>query len=180
MDHDVTQQKEQQKAAGEAQTVVKPTAATRPSSWKPQSMFDEMERMVGNLHELFPWQGRRWGMPPWVEELENRVLRLPSVDIVDHDSEVVIRAAVPGMKKEDLDLSLTDNTISLSGKISREEREEKANYVRSEIYRGDFNRTLRLPAEVVADQAKASFKDGVLEVVVPKKQPVERKAIPIE
>ena len=180
MDDDVTQQKEQQKEAGEPQTALKSPAETKPTSWKPQSMFDEMERMVGNLHELFPWQGRRWGMPPWVEELENRVMRLPSMDIIDHDSEVIVRAAVPGMKKEDLELSLTEHSISLSGKLSHEEKEEKANYVRSEIYRGDFSRTLRLPAEVVADQAKASFKDGVLEVVVPKKQPVERKAIPIE
>lgn len=119
-------------------------------------------------------------MPPWVGELENRVMRLPSVDIIEHDSEVIVRAAVPGMKKDDLELSLTEDTISLAGKIAREEKEEKADYVRSEIYRGDFSRILSLPAEVDAERAKASFRDGVLEVVVPKKQPVQRKSISIE
>jgi HSP20 family protein len=153
---------------------------SRPVRRRAHGMFDEMERMFDQVHEMFPWRSGRWSMPPWIGELENRVMRLPSVDIVDRDSEVIVRAAIPGMKKEDLELSLTEDTISLAGKISREEKEQKADYVRSEIYRGDFSRTLSLPAEVVAEQAKASFKDGVLEVVVPKKKPVQRKSVPIE
>jgi HSP20 family protein len=169
----------QKQEAGSTEIARQAPAENRPVRRRSQGMFDEMERMFDRLQEYLP-SGRRWGMPPWVEDLENRVMRLPAVDIVDHDSEVIIRAAVPGMKKDDLELSLTENTISLTGKISREEKEEKADYVRSEIYRGDFSRTLHLPAEVDAERAKASFKDGVLEVVVPKKQPVARKSIPIE
>jgi HSP20 family protein len=174
--NDVTAKK--QAAAGEI--AQQEPSESRPARRRSQGMHDEMERMFEQLHEVAPWRSGRWGMPPWVGELENRVLRLPSVDIVDHESEVIVRAAVPGMKKEDLELSLIEDTISLAGKISREEKEEKADYVRSEVYRGDFNRTLSLPANVIAVQAKASFKDGVLEAVVPKRQPVQRTSVPIE
>jgi HSP20 family protein len=168
------------KEAGSTEIAQQAPAENRPARRRSQGMFEDMERMFDQLQEMFPWRSGRRGMPPWVGELENRVMRLPSVDIVDHDTEVIVRAAVPGMKKEDLELSLTEDTISLAGKISREEKEEKADYARSEIYRGDFSRTLSLPANVVAEQAKASFKDGVLEVVVPKRQPVQRKSVPIE
>jgi HSP20 family protein len=180
---DVTQKKEEetpQQEVGGTDIAQQAPIGNRPARRRALGMFDEVERMFDQLQDMLPRRGGRWGMPPWVGELENRVMRLPSVDIIDHDTEVVVRAAVPGMKKEDLDLSLTQNTISLAGKITREEKEEKADYVRSEIYRGDFSRTLNLPAEVVAERAKASFKDGVLEVVVPKKQPVQRKVISIE
>ena len=174
--NDVTQKKE---ATG-TDVAQRAPSENLPVRRRSQGMFEDMERMFDQLQDMVPWRGGRWGMPPWFGELENRVMRLPSVDIIDHDTEVIVRAAVPGMKKEDLDLSLTENTISLTGKVSREEKEEKADYVRSEIYRGDFSRTLSLPAEVVAERAKACFKDGVLEVVVPKKQPTQRKTIPIE
>jgi HSP20 family protein len=173
---DMTQKNE----AGNTSIVQQASSENRPVRRRAQGMFEDMERMFDQLQEMVPWRGGRWGMPPWVGELENRVMRMPSVDIIDRDTEVIVRAAVPGMKKDDLELSLTENTISLAGKISREEKEEKADYVRSEIYRGDFSRTLSLPADVDAERAKASFKDGVLEVVVPKKQPVQRKSIPIE
>jgi HSP20 family protein len=173
---DMTQKNE----AGNTSIVQQASSENRPVRRRAQGMFEDMERMFDQLQEMVPWRGGRWGMPPWVGELENRVMRMPSVDIIDRDTEVIVRAAVPGMKKDDLELSLTENTISLAGKISREEKEEKADYVRSEIYRGDFSRTLSLPADVDAERAKASFRDGVLEVVVPKKQPVQRKSIPIE
>ena len=170
----------QKQEAGSTDIAQQARAESRPVRRRTQGLFDDMERMFDQLQEMVPWRGGRWGMPPWVGELENRVMRTPSVDIIDRDTEVIVRAAVPGMNKDDLELSLTENTISLAGKISREEKEEKADYVRSEIYRGDFSRTLSLPAEVDAERAKASFKDGVLEVVVPKKAPVQRKTIPIE
>lgn len=173
--NDVTQKQK----ANSTEIAQREPSENRPVRRHPQGMLDDMERMFDRLQEYFP-HGRRWGMPPWFEDLENKVMRLPSVDIINHDSEVIVRAAVPGMKKDDLELSLTENTISLTGKFSREEKEEKADYVRSEIYRGNFSRTLHLPAEVDAERAKASFKDGVLEVVVPKKQPVKRKNVLIE
>ena len=172
--NDVTQKQE---ASGTEITQQAPSESM-PLRWRPRGMFDEMERMFDRMHEFFP-RGRHWGMPPWFEELQSQVMQ-PAVDIIDHDSEVIIRAAVPGVKKENLDLSLTENTISLKGKIYRDEKEEKADYYRSEILRGDFSRTLSLPVEVDADRAKATFQDGMLEVVVPKKQPVERKTISIE
>lgn len=162
----------------ESGEIAQPVSSSQPARWRQQGMFDDMERMFDRLQSLFPY-ARRWGMPPWLEEWAGR-MQPPAVDIIERDTEVVVRAAVPGVKKEELELSLTEDTITLKGRVAREEREEKAEYCRSEIFRGDFSRTVGLPAAVDAEQAKASFQDGMLEVVVPKKQPVARKTIPIE
>jgi HSP20 family protein len=92
----------------------------------------------------------------------------PKVDVVDRGKELVVRAEIPGVSKEDLSISLTDNTLTIRGETHKESKEEKGDYHRREISRGSFLRTLALPAEVAGDRAKATFKDGVLELVLPK------------
>jgi hypothetical protein len=92
--NDVTAKEE----AGSTDIAQQAPSGNRPVRSRSLSMFDEMERMFDQLQEMIHWRGGRWGMLPWVGELENRVMRLPSVDIINHDSEVIVRAAVPGMK----------------------------------------------------------------------------------
>ena len=89
---------------------------------------------------------------------------VPSIDMFEEKNEVVIKVELPGMKKEDIDISLTDNTITLSGEKKKEEKIEKINYYRMERSQGSFKRSFHLPAKVKSDKAKASFKDGVLEI----------------
>lgn len=147
-----------------------------PSRW--MSPFEEMERL---MDEFFPrgWL-RRWEWP-LVPELARRMeLRLPKVDVIDRDEEVVLRAEIPGVDKRDLDVSVSGNAVTIKGETRREEKEEKGDYHRCEISRGSFSRTVGLPAEVDASQAKASFKDGVLELILPKKAEAKRQTVRIE
>ncbi len=99
---------------------------------------------------------------PSTEELS------PSVDIFEEKNDVVVKAELPGIKKEDIDVTLTDDTISIAGEKKKEEEVEKKNYYRWESSYGSFARTFTLPAEVQMEKAKTQFKDGVLEIRIPK------------
>jgi HSP20 family protein len=143
--------------------------------------FEDMERMFERFFEGFgprAWlrPGRR-DLPLWPEMLEPR---LPRVDVLDQDEQVVVRAELPGVDKKDLEVSLGENTITLRATTHREEKEEKGDYVRSEIVRGELARTIPLPAMVDGEHAKASFRDGMLEVTMPKLEASKRRTITVE
>lgn len=141
------------------------------------SPFEEMEQMFERFFPhgwLRPW---RFEWPAWPELTE---MRLPQVDVIDRDEEVVVRAELPGVDKKDLDVSMTDNTVTIKGTTQREEKEEKGDYYRHEIARGSFARTVTLPAEVDGERAKATFKDGLLELVLPKRETAKRRSIKVE
>lgn len=103
----------------------------------------------------------------------------PKVDILDHDNEIEVLAALPGVKKEDLDVSINNQTITIRTS-AKEEKKEEGKYFRREITRGEFQRTLSLPDNVDGDNAKASFADGILKIVIPKTEKSKRKTIDID
>jgi HSP20 family protein len=89
-------------------------------------------------------------------------------------------AEIPGVEKKDLDVSLSDSVVTIKGSTSHEGKEEKGDYHRSEISSGSFFRTLTLPADVDGAKAKATFKNGVLELVLPKLAYSRRRSILVE
>lgn len=101
------------------------------------------------------------------------------MDVVDRDDEVVVRAEVPGFKKDEIEVSVSGDLLTLSGQTGTEGREEKENYYRCEISRGAFTRTIALPAAVDDSKAKASMKDGMLELTLPKVEKSRRRTITI-
>jgi HSP20 family protein len=106
-------------------------------------------------------------------------MEMPKIDIIEGDNEIKVHAALPGVKKEDLDVSLTNQTVTIRSSTKQEEKQESGEYYRREISRGEFQRTVSLPCQVDSDQAKASFKDGILELVMPKLEKTQRKSIEI-
>jgi HSP20 family protein len=140
------------------------------------SPFDEMERFFDDF-----W-GRGWLRPfrrewPALAELP---AAMPRVDVIDRDAEVVVRAEAPGYDKDEIEVSVSGNLVTLKGETKKEEKEEKGDYHRWEISRGAFARTVSLPAEVDDSKAKATLKDGVLELVLPKVEKSRRKSIRID
>ena len=101
------------------------------------------------------------------EEMEQ--LYLP-VDIFEDGESVIVKAEIPGIKKEDINVQLAPDSITISGKKSGEEKVERKDYYRVERSYGSFSRTCHLPVETMTDKARAVFKDGVLEVRIPKSQ----------
>ena len=92
----------------------------------------------------------------------------PSCDVFERGNEVVVKAEIPGMKREDISVKLVDNNLIISGEKKAEEKIERKDYLRFERSHGYFNRSLALPEGVDTTKIKASYKDGLLEVRLPK------------
>jgi HSP20 family protein len=138
-----------------------------------EQRFHELERRFDDIFSGEWGMPTRWEFPEW-SKLSKMELKAPKVDIVDRNDDILVRADVPGVKKENLDVSLTDNTITIKGSTSEEKKEEKGDYYRSETMKGEFSRTMSLPSDVDGEKASTSFKDGVLEIVVPKVEKARR------
>lgn len=144
------------------------------------SPFEEMDRFFDNfIHRGF-MRPFRWELPAWGEAGAPFEGRMPKVDVIDRDNEVVVKAEIPGVNKEDLEVSTTDNTVTIKGTTSHEEKEEKGDFYRCEISRGSFSRTVALPSDVDNSKAKASFKNGILELTLPKVSKSKRRSIKVD
>lgn len=144
------------------------------------SPFDEIE------HFFEQFRNRDWMHPFHSTSIAQSHIpmfsegKFPKVDIIDNEKDIVIRAELPGVDKKDLDISMTDNSVTIKACTSYEDKEERANYFRSEIAQGEYSRTIRLPADVMIDDAKTSFNNGTLELTVPKSERSQRRNIKVE
>lgn len=106
-------------------------------------------------------------------------LQVPAVDLYQTDDEVVLRANLPGMKAEDVQISITGEILTLKGELKeKEEKKEKAYHLREQRF-GSFERTVGLPTQVVGDKAKAEFEDGILTITLPKAEEVKPRTITV-
>jgi HSP20 family protein len=103
----------------------------------------------------------------------------PSIDIFEGKDNIVLEAELPGMKIEDVDVSIENNTITLKGERKFEKRDENDNYHRVERSYGAFTRSFTLPRNVVGDDAQAEFKNGILRVTLPKREEEKARKIKI-
>ena len=143
---------------------------------RPDTSFREMERYFDRFfRHPFSLMTPQWPFRdfPKLGEIS------PSVDIFEEGGEMVVKAELPGITKENLHVTITENTLTITGEKKQEEKVEKKDYHRLERSYGSFTRTFRLPDNVTGDKAKASFKDGVLEVRVPKTKESKEKKITI-
>lgn len=146
-------------------------------AWNP---FEEMDRMFESYFS------RNWMHPfsrSWQREGEVAAPfegKMPSVDVIDRDKDILVKAELPGVDKKDIDVSVTNNTVTIKGSTSKEQKEEKGDYYRCETSSGSYSRTLSLPADVNEDKVKAKYKDGVLELTMPKLHETKRQSIKIE
>jgi len=102
----------------------------------------------------------------------------PAVDVLEDKNNLYVTAELPGMKKEDIAISLQEGVLSLTGE--RKEREHKEEQVhRSDNWSGRFHRTLTLPKPVAADKVKANYRDGVLTVTLPKPEETQPRQIAV-
>jgi HSP20 family protein len=157
----------------ERQTAMTPrreerSVATR-EGWD-TSPFHAFQRMADQVDRMFEGfgLGRRWNTPLWREARETgRDLWAPDIDVFQKNNELMIRADLPGLKREDVSVEITDDAVTIQGERKHEQEEEREGYYRSERSYGSFCRVVPLPQGAITEQAKAQFKDGVLEVTMP-------------
>jgi len=128
--------------------------------WEP---FRGLERMREEMDRLF--QDVFGGGLPTAGQLRHRV---PAIDLAETETDVVLTAELPGVDKKDLSLEVLPDALTLSAKTSREKEEKGETFYRRECSWGEFRRVIPLPAEVKAEGAKATLRDGVLKVTLPK------------
>ena len=104
----------------------------------------------------------------------------PAVDIYETPDSIVLQAELPGLSKDDIDIQVRDNVLTLKGERRSEKEVKEGNYLRVERAYGGFQRAFTLPAAVQADRIRAVFKDGVLDVSIPKAEEAKPKQIKIE
>jgi len=141
--------------------------------WEP---FRELRRMHEEMDRLFETFWQPTEMPRLAAEFA------PAVDVFEKNSDVVVKANLPGLKKDDIEVTATEDSISLSGEFKKEEEVKEEGYCRRERQAGKFYRTVAMPSAIRPDQVKASFKDGVLEVTAPKAEEAKakEKKVPVE
>jgi HSP20 family protein len=136
--------------------------------WRQFRELEEWERRLGDL----------WGQSLWRLPVEERDW-MPAVDVFEKEDRFVIKAELPGMKEDDIDVSVVGDTLSIRGEKKTETEVKKEDYYRSERSYGSFYRSIPLPSNVDADKVEASFEDGVLQVTLPKSAKVKPKRIPV-
>jgi len=121
------------------------------------TVWDQMEQMARDMARFAPWH----------DDAEAGQLGIP-VDVYENDDEVIVKAEVPGIKKEDLEINLQDNVLTIRGQTKQEEEIREEGYYRRELRQGSFYRAVSLPAEVKADEITATCADGVCTIKAPK------------
>jgi len=135
--------------------------------------FEEAERWFeAAFRRPFSLFGHRW--LPRLSAMEMEEVS-PSLDIFEEGDKIVVKAEMPGIKKEDVEVSVTDHRMRISGEKKREEKVEKKNYYWEERSYGSFLRSFQLPSEVQTDKVEAKFKDGILEIRIPKTEEAKSK-----
>jgi len=130
----------------------------------------EMEGMFDEFFGRFPTLAEEFGLG----------VTFPPIDIKETDTAVEVAAEVPGMRPEDLDVSVVGDVLTIKGEKKEEKEEKQKSMYRVERRYGRFERSVQLPAEVNVDKASAQYKDGVLTISLPKKEPSQSKVRKIE
>jgi HSP20 family protein len=143
-------------------------------------LFDEMDRMFDTMFHRGWLRPFRETWPQWAGFEGAFDFGTPRVDVIDREEEILVRAEVPGVEKKDLAVDLTGRDLHIKGERHREEKKEEGEFVRAEIARGTFSRTIRLPEDLDFENAKADFKDGILEIHLPKTHKTERRQIKVD
>lgn len=140
-------------------------------AWEPLREMEELERQMG----------RMFGKPliPWKEGMAMEG-GFPTVDVVEEKDRILVKADLPGMKEEDIHVEVEDGALTLRGERRQETESREGKAHRIERSYGAFLRSFTLPANVDHTKVAASYKDGVLEVTLPKREGTRPKEVKIE
>ncbi len=137
--------------------------------WDP---FGEMSSLRRAMERVFD------DYAPLHLRVEETELTFP-IDFYETEKEVTVKAVLPGIKPEDIEISVMGDSLMIKGETKHEEKVEKENYFRQEIRYGAFSRVVPLPASVRVEEAEAEFKDGLLTVKLPKAEEARAKTIKV-
>jgi HSP20 family protein len=145
--------------------------------WDPWSSLAEMERRMDEAMR-YPTMSR-WPVWWWRSPTEEMAMS-PAIEVIDKKDRLLVRAEVPGVKPEDIDISVSDNTLTIKGERKTESEVKEDDYYRCEMSYGRFSRSVALPTKVQADKVDASYDDGILEVTLSKAHEAKPKKVAVK
>jgi len=150
--------------------------------WDPFRELSRIEREISRMFDEF-WTGRvgsRRELPKPkgakvpAEKVEG-LTGIPATDLIDKKNDLVIRAEIPGATKDNIRVNVTEDRVDISAKVERKREEKEEDYYWCERAYGAWERSFSLPVRVKSDQAKAKYKDGILEITLPKTEEEKKK-----
>lgn len=139
--------------------------------WRPYGEIGRLRRDIDDLwRRFFGETGGETSLAEW----------MPSVDVSEEDDNILVKADLPGLEAKDIDINVSGDQLTIKGEKKTEEEKKEANYYSKERFFGTFHRAIRLPAEVDADKVDATFKNGVLDISLPKSDASKRKRIEVK
>ena len=170
---------------GKKSKQVKKAAQRKAAAQKSTDIMAQMRKQVESLEKRFEEFMSRGFLAPFESDWPDTSaltadMPAPKVDIIDKGKKVVVRAEIPGFDKDDIDVSVTGNSVTLKGTVKDEKKNEEGDFYQSEVRQMSFSRSLMLPAEVDSAKAKAKFNNGILEIKLPKKKTEEKKKVSID
>jgi HSP20 family protein len=158
-------QSSQLSARGQGGSNLPAQTGMRRTQVSPWDLFDEMQNQMARL-----WGGNLFGAWPFArshQEQRGMMANFPRVDVFEKDNQLVVKAELPGVKKQDIDLSVQDGDLIIQASRGNEQESNQNNYYRMERQYGTFYREIPLPDGVQTDKIQASLNDGVLEIDIP-------------
>lgn len=144
--------------------------------WRPFAEIARVEREMDRM--LGGFLGGRAGS--LFNEMSNLGIREPAVDLYEQNDEIVVKAELPGLDADDIEVSITDHLLVLRGEKRKEEEVNERDYYRSERVYGEFVRTVPLPAEADPEKVTATINNGVLEIHLPKSEEAKKRQIQVQ
>lgn len=146
--------------------------------WRPRAELENVERRMDEmLNRMFDKFGHSW---PWDQPAWMADTWMPAIESHVQNGNIVVKADLPGIAPEEVSLSITGNQLTIEGERKREEKEEDKDFLCREFEYGRFSRVVTLPDNIDADQVKAQYKDGVLEITMPAPKGMTSKRIEVE
>jgi HSP20 family protein len=136
------------------------------------SVFEPLLTLDSDIDDIFK--------NVWRTPLARSVHQYPALDMAEYENESVVVAEMPGLKKEDMKLSVLDGVLTISGERKAHPLPENSSWLRNEIRTGEFSRTIQLPHDVKTDAISAELTNGVLRIVLPKSEEVRPSEIAIK
>jgi HSP20 family protein len=137
--------------------------------WDPfQEMLNlrrTVDRLFDNVNPDHEWQPTQWGL---------------ALDVVENKDEFIVKASIPGINPDDLDISYSDDTLTIKGEVKSDKEYKEDQYHLRERHYGSFARSISLPTKIKGDAIEASYQNGVISLRLPKSEEVKPKRIPIK
>jgi HSP20 family protein len=141
-----------------------------PGRWDPIRQIERMQQQMNQVFDRLAPLGSGFG---------GEFAYIPSVELEETEDALQLKLEVPGMEAKDLDIEVTDDTVTIRGERRTEQKTEEKNLVRSEFQYGKFERRVRLPAHVKNKEVQADYQDGILRLTLPKAEGEQKKAVKV-